>query len=93
MNIAKTQPLLQKHSQYCKKTANIAKTQQILQKHSRYCKNTADFAKTQPIMQKHSQYCKNTENTANINLVTNRGIPNIHGGKLEISKDDEYYVI
>ena len=44
-------------------------------------------------MQKHSQYCKNTENTANINLVTNRGIPNIHGGKLEISKDDEYYVI
>ena len=72
--------ILQKHSHYCKntaniakKTANIAKTQQILQKHSRYCKNTADFAKTQPIMQKHSQYCNNTENTANINIVTNRG--------------------
>ena len=55
-----------------------------------YCKNTANIAKTQPILQKHSQYCKNTVNTGNINIVTNRGILNIHGGKPEISKDDEY---
>ena len=42
------------------------------------------------ILQKHSRYCKITVNTVNINIVTNRGIWNIHGGKLEISKDDEY---
>ena len=56
--------ILQKHSHYCKNTANIAKTQPILQKNSQYCKNTADIAKTQPILQKHSRFCKNTADNA-----------------------------